>query len=95
MVSLAEKSEADKAINWKNGTLNNMSNYKVVKGWPPVNPVTFFGLMRSKFEVIEPISEEEQIAWKVATYGWAILDIAVGVISRDPTVIIDIVGLSI
>ena len=51
--------------------------------------------MRSKFEVIEPISEEEQVAWKVATYGWAILDIAVGVLSRDPTVIIDMVGLVI
>ena len=97
MVSFAKTSEADQKIigDWKNGTLNSMKNSKVLKYKPPVNPVTFVSLIRSKFETIEPISEEEQVAWKVATYGWAILDIGVGIISRDPTVMIDIAGLVI
>ena len=39
------------------------------------------------------MSEEETIAWKVASYGYALVDIAIGVLSRNPLVVIDVIGL--
>ena len=65
------------------------------KKWPTVNPVTFFSQIRNKFDEVVPISEGEKIGWKVANYGWALLDIGVGIASGDVTTIIDIIGLGI
>ena len=41
------------------------------------------------------MSEEEIIAWKVATYTYAVVDIVMGVVSRNPLVIIDVIGLGL
>ena len=63
------------------------------KKWPTVNPVTFFGQIRNLID--EPMSDGEKIGWKVANYGWTLLDIGIGLASGDVTTIIDIIGLGI
>ena len=41
------------------------------------------------------MSEEEAIIWKVANYTYSILDIGFGILSGDPTVVIDVVNLAL
>ena len=44
---------------YKSIRLDKMMDWKVVKYWPNVNPVTFFSVIRAEFETMAEISEEE------------------------------------
>ena len=87
LVSIPTETAADIA---KMSSLKRASRF-----WPMINPVTFGSVIRGAFDEQLPKSEEEAILWKVANYAYSIVDIGVGILGRDPTVILDVVGLAL
>ena len=95
-ISYATIMSWDDILDWKTLSAGDIAKLSPLKyasyKWPVVNPVTFGSIIRGFIDTEK--SEGEKVGWKVANYGFTILDIAFGLYTLDPTVVIDIVGLA-